>query len=57
MATPPGPHDDQRLITANEMTANLKEDICILSTELRSKSDLLISALDVAHKQSLHVTP
>lgn len=52
MAAPPGPHDDQRLITANETIGILTEDVRKLSTELRSKSNLLISALDVPHKRA-----
>lgn len=55
METSPGPGKDQRLATANKMIANLKNNIHKLSSELRFKSEMLTSALDVAHEQSLQI--
>jgi len=50
------PTDDNLVHTfSNKDITNLKEDIWKLSNELKSKSDMLNSLLDLAHQQSMHI--
>lgn len=45
------------LTKANKKIAHLKQDIRRLSDELKSKSEMLTSFMDLAHQQTLHLAP